>query len=154
MPGKVYVEKMFDNNLPPGTKISCSETGYSSDEIAMLWLEHFDEQTRGKQQGQYRLLIFDGHGSHMTYQFISKREQLKIIPFCLIAHSTTLLNHLMFLVFSQKSIGMDEQLKIEFVLAVMPLQNISSFNALLRSEPRPSRKRRFSLLLDVPAYGH
>ena len=88
MPGKVYVEKMFDNNLPPGTKISCSETGYSSDEIAMLWLEHFDEQTRGKQQGQYRLLIFDGHGSHMTYQFISKCEQLKIIPFCLIAHST------------------------------------------------------------------
>ena len=67
MPGKVYVEKMFDNDLPPGTKISVSETGYSSDELALQWLEHFDKQTRRRQQGQWRLLIFDGHGSHMTY---------------------------------------------------------------------------------------
>ncbi|PVH82784.1 hypothetical protein DL98DRAFT_355449, partial [Cadophora sp. DSE1049] len=33
IPGKVYVEKMFDNDLPPGTKILVSETGYSSDEL-------------------------------------------------------------------------------------------------------------------------
>ncbi|PVH68777.1 DDE-domain-containing protein [Cadophora sp. DSE1049] len=72
MPGAVYLEKMFNNNLPPGTKISCSEKGYSSDELALEWLKHFDQQTRGRQQGQWRLLIFDGYGSHMTYEFISR----------------------------------------------------------------------------------
>lgn len=55
MPGSVYLEKMFDNNLPAGTKIGCSETGYSSDELALEWLKHFDEQNRGRQTGQYRI---------------------------------------------------------------------------------------------------
>jgi hypothetical protein len=35
MPGKVYLKKIFDNNLPPSTKISASEKGYSSDELAI-----------------------------------------------------------------------------------------------------------------------
>ncbi|KAL5325278.1 hypothetical protein ACEPPN_006403 [Leptodophora sp. 'Broadleaf-Isolate-01'] len=38
MPGTVYFEKMFNNNLLLGTKISCSEKGYLSDELALEWL--------------------------------------------------------------------------------------------------------------------
>ncbi|PVH67851.1 DDE-domain-containing protein, partial [Cadophora sp. DSE1049] len=88
IPGKVYLEKMFDNNLPPDTKITASEKGYSSDDLAIKWLWHFHNQTKGRQHGAYRCLIFDGQGSHMTHEFISLCEDLKIIPFCLIAHST------------------------------------------------------------------
>jgi hypothetical protein len=88
MPCKVFKEKMFDNNLPDGTKIAQSETGYTDDELAISWLWHFHYQTKGIRKGKYRLLIFDGHGSHMTYEFVSICEQLDIIPFCLLAHST------------------------------------------------------------------
>jgi hypothetical protein len=88
MPCKVFKEKMFNNNLPDGTKIAQSETGYTDDELAIEWLWHFHKQTRGRQQGRYRLLIFDGHGSHMTFEFVSICDQLDIIPFCLLAHST------------------------------------------------------------------
>lgn len=41
MPCKVFKEKMFDNNLPDGTKIAQSETGYTDDELAISWLWHF-----------------------------------------------------------------------------------------------------------------
>ncbi|KAL5331125.1 hypothetical protein ACEPPN_000654 [Leptodophora sp. 'Broadleaf-Isolate-01'] len=35
MPGAVYLEKMFNNNLPLGTKISYNEKGYSSNELVL-----------------------------------------------------------------------------------------------------------------------
>ena len=65
---KVFLEKLFDNNLD--YIYALSNTGYIDDYLAIQWLYHFDRHTRGKQQGQYRLLIFDGHGSHITYEFI------------------------------------------------------------------------------------
>ena len=42
MPGAVYLEKMFNNNLLPGTKISYSKKGYLSDELVLEWLKHFN----------------------------------------------------------------------------------------------------------------
>ncbi|KAH7379093.1 hypothetical protein BKA64DRAFT_585249, partial [Cadophora sp. MPI-SDFR-AT-0126] len=35
-----------------------------------------------------RLLIFDSYSSYITYKFISRYEQLNIVPFYLITHST------------------------------------------------------------------
>ena len=88
MPSKVYLEKMFDNNLPARTKIVVTEKGYSGDDLAIKWLWYFHHQIKGKQYGQYRVLIFDGHGSHMTHKLILLFEDLKVNPFCLMAHST------------------------------------------------------------------
>lgn len=38
IPGAVYFEKMFNNNLLLGTKISCNKKGYLSDELVLEWL--------------------------------------------------------------------------------------------------------------------
>ena len=88
MPGRVFKEKMFDNNLPANTKIRVSEKGYTDDETALQWLWHFHNETKGRMRGRYRLLILDGHQSHLTYEFLSTAESLDIICFCLLAHST------------------------------------------------------------------
>ncbi len=90
MEAKVFIEKAFNNNLGTRTVIAQSESGFIDDELAFKWLWHFHYETKGRSKGKYRLLLFDGHGSHMTYEFISLCEQLDIIAFCLIAHSTHL----------------------------------------------------------------
>jgi len=42
----------------------------------------------------YRLLILDGHTSHFNWRFFDYCLNVKIIPFCLPAHSTHLLQPL------------------------------------------------------------
>jgi len=44
--------------------------------------------------GKYRLLILDGHTSHFNWAFFEFCLNNKIIPFCLPAHSTHLLQPL------------------------------------------------------------
>jgi hypothetical protein len=66
-----------------------SETGYTNDHIAFQWLQHFNTSTKSKvQQGQHWLLLFDCHGSHLTYEFIAYCHDNQIIPFCFIPKTT------------------------------------------------------------------
>src|SRR6201996_4574119 len=49
----------------PGTwKIAVSENGWTTDEIGLEWLQHFEEHTSSKTKGTHRLLVLNGHGSH------------------------------------------------------------------------------------------
>jgi hypothetical protein len=55
------------NDLPPGWVIGVSENGWTNNEIGLFWLEHvFDKHTKNRTIGRHRLLILDGHGSHVT----------------------------------------------------------------------------------------
>ena len=98
MSGKVHIEKSFQNDLNAGTLIGLSDTGYSNEVLGIHWLKHFDIQTFSCRQGAWRLL-FDGHVSHLGFEFISYCESVKIIPFCLPPHSTHLLQPLDITVF-------------------------------------------------------
>lgn len=47
-----------------------SPNGYASDEIGLRWLQkQFIPSTNSRTRGKYRLLILDGHGSHLTPEF-------------------------------------------------------------------------------------
>ncbi|RKF95964.1 hypothetical protein GcM1_068003, partial [Golovinomyces cichoracearum] len=100
MPGKIFTGKHFNKNLPPNTQLATSDNGYSDDELAYKWLWHFHRQTLKHWKSEHCLLIFDSHGSHMTFDFISFCDQLDIIPFCLVAHSTHVCQPLGVTVFS------------------------------------------------------
>jgi len=41
MPGKIFQEKLWNNNLPPDSKIGLGEKGYTDDELVLKWLWHF-----------------------------------------------------------------------------------------------------------------
>ncbi len=56
----------------------------------MDWLRHFDKHSAKWQVGLYRLLVMDGYGSHLTYEFWSYAKEYKIILFRLPPHSTHL----------------------------------------------------------------
>jgi hypothetical protein len=61
----------------------------------LAWLEQvFDRYTKAKARRSYRLLIVDGHGSHLTQDFIDYCDQNRIILAVLPPHSTQTLQPL------------------------------------------------------------
>jgi hypothetical protein len=46
-----------------------SENGWTTDEFGFKRIQHFDEHTKHRTTGVYRLLIVDGHESHISAQF-------------------------------------------------------------------------------------
>lgn len=92
---KGYTEGWLHSTLPIGSRIEVSQNGWTTDEIGLRWLQTlFIPATNQRSQGAWRLLILDGHGSHLTPQFDQICEQNKIIPLCMPAHSSHLLQPL------------------------------------------------------------
>jgi transposase len=92
--GKVYIESWFDG-LPGDWRFEVSPNGWTTDEIGLRWLQKlFIPSTNSYTQGRYRLLILDGHGSHLTPQFDQICAENKIIPICMPPHSSHLLQPL------------------------------------------------------------
>jgi hypothetical protein len=53
--------------LPTGWRLNKSDNGWTTDEIGIKWLEkHFIPETAKRQRGAYRMLVLDGHRSHLT----------------------------------------------------------------------------------------
>ena len=93
--GKVYISGWFETNLPSDWRIEISNNGWTTDEIGLRWLqEHFIPHINSRIRGRYRLLILDGHGSHLTPQFDRICAENNIIPLCMPAHSSHLLQPL------------------------------------------------------------
>ena len=88
-PGLVHLERRYeDGALSEKSRIAVSSSGYSNDELASDWLHFFQKHTRDRAHGEQRLLLFDGHGSHLTWQFLDLCEQWNIIPFVFPPHTT------------------------------------------------------------------
>lgn len=80
--------------IPSDWTIGASENGWTNDEMTMLWLQSFEKLTRARTVGMKRLLVLDGHGSHITVQFDEFCSQNNIIPICMPAHSSHILQPL------------------------------------------------------------
>ena len=94
--GKVHIEGWYqDEALPHDWRIEVSPNGWTTDEIGLRWLQKvFIPATNGCTSGRYRLLILDGHGSHLTPQFDEICSQNDIVPICMPPHSSHLLQPL------------------------------------------------------------
>jgi len=94
MSGIVFKEQHFDNDLDDDVLFGISESRYTNDRLSFEWIKHFDKQTKDSKKGKYKLLIIDGHGSYLTYEFVNYCWDYDIIPFLLPAHTTHLLQPL------------------------------------------------------------
>ena len=97
--GDILLEKHFENNMDNKAKLACSPTGFTNDRLTYRWLEHFNELTNGIGK-KWRVLIMDGHGSHLSDHFKFYAFRNRIVPFLLPSHSTHLLQPLDVGVFS------------------------------------------------------
>ncbi|RJE17446.1 Pogo transposable element, partial [Aspergillus sclerotialis] len=92
--GKNYCKSWF-NNLPSNWRFEVSDNGWTTDKIGLRWLQKlFVPGTTTRTKGKYRLLILDGHGSHLTPQFDQICSENAIIPLRMPAHSSHLLQPL------------------------------------------------------------
>ena len=48
LPGQLHLEGWVNNELEGNTLMAVSESGYTNDEIALDWLQHFNKCTAAK----------------------------------------------------------------------------------------------------------
>jgi hypothetical protein len=72
-------------------RFNCNSKGWTSNEHGLDWLKRcFDPETREKANGEYRLLICDGHDSHITAEFFAYCMDNNILLMILPPHSSHL----------------------------------------------------------------
>ena len=60
------IQKSWKEALKSG-EITVSENGWTDNTIGFEWLQRgFDQETQAYQKGEYRMLLVDGHASHIT----------------------------------------------------------------------------------------
>ena len=94
--GKTHRTTWFeDTQLPRDWTIAVSDNGWTTDQLGLQWLKSvFEPYTVARTKGSYRLLILDGHSSHVNPAFDQFCSQHKIVPLCMPAHSSHLLQPL------------------------------------------------------------
>ncbi|KAF2194150.1 hypothetical protein K469DRAFT_709657 [Zopfia rhizophila CBS 207.26] len=63
--------------------LKVSESSYSNDQIALDYIKHFNKFTKLGLVGEWRLLIYNGHSSHLTHEFITSHvlQPLHVVVF-------------------------------------------------------------------------
>jgi hypothetical protein len=78
-------------SLPRYRKLSVSENGWTNNALGLQWLNHFDQHTKAGQVGANRLLILDGHESHLNQDFKDYCLRNKILTLWMPSHSSHIL---------------------------------------------------------------
>ena len=87
--GEKFMESWYDHPDLPNFWTAVSPKGYVNDFLAIGWLQKFHEATKDRtKRGEKRVLIFDGHETHKTVEFLQLCEDYDIIPFCFRPHTT------------------------------------------------------------------
>jgi hypothetical protein len=90
-----FIQYGWFDTLPDDWRLDISDNGWTTDAIGMKWLTKvFIPITNARTTGRYRMLILDGHGSHLTPQFDQICTENHIIPVCMPPHSSHLLQPL------------------------------------------------------------
>lgn len=68
--------------------VTSTESGWSNNDIGLAWLEQVFDRLTKQDSGRWRLLIVDGHGSHVTDDFIAYCDSNRILLAIYPPHST------------------------------------------------------------------
>ncbi|SAM84174.1 uncharacterized protein UBRO_20814 [Ustilago bromivora] len=99
--GKSHMQGWYCNHTAAKDWVfATGQNGWTNNELALHWLKDcFDKHTKQRAQGKYQLLILDGHGSHITAEFIQQAQDSHIVCLCLPPHATHLLQPLDVVIF-------------------------------------------------------
>jgi hypothetical protein len=93
--GKNVLQNWIPNEVLEHWFFSANTKGWTSNLHGLEWLKRvFEPTTRTKANGQYRLLVCDGHDSHISGSFIAHCLQNRIILLILPPHTSHLLQPL------------------------------------------------------------
>jgi hypothetical protein len=116
---------------------SCNDKGWTSNVHGEQWIQDcFDVATKDKANGRYRLLLCDGHDSHITAQFVRYCIDNKIIVFLLPPHSSHLLQPLDVGVFGPVKAAMSLLLSRLYTTEISRLQKIEWLENYMKARLR------------------
>jgi hypothetical protein len=75
-------------------QFAVTPSGWTNNDMMLHWLQYYNEQTAPLANGLHRLLIVDGHGSHLQLAVHEFCDENRIILACMPPHSTHLLQPL------------------------------------------------------------
>ncbi|KAH3991532.1 hypothetical protein HBI56_220310 [Parastagonospora nodorum] len=91
--------------------VTATPSGWSNDNVGIAWLKQvFDRYTKEKAGRSWRLLILDGHGSHVTMDFIEYCSHNRILLLVFPPHSTHTLQPLDVVMFRPLSNAYSQEL--------------------------------------------
>ena len=92
------IQSSWVDAIQPGKHevfVTSTPSGWTTNNTGLAWLEQvFDRKTKHKASRSRRLLIIDGHGSHVTMDFIQYCDRNRILLCILPPHSTQTLQPL------------------------------------------------------------
>ena len=83
-----------DTPLPPDWVISVSSNGWTTNEIGLDWIKHFDKDSRSRTIGAKHLLVLDGHETHHSADFEHYCKEHNIMTLCMPPHLSHILQQL------------------------------------------------------------
>jgi hypothetical protein len=83
-----------ESGFPPSWIIKPTLNGWTDNKTGLEWIRHFDKHTKQRTKGVYRMLILDGHESHVSAEFEQYCKENNIIPISMPPHSSHLLQPL------------------------------------------------------------
>lgn len=89
--GSWFMEDWSNENQDGSELLLLSDSGYTNEDLGMLWLDHFITYSGAGPKAPMKLLLFDGHSSHTTEDFRLKCWANNIIPYELLSHMTHLM---------------------------------------------------------------
>jgi hypothetical protein len=92
--GKHLQSTWFPAQDTPDWLYTTSENGWTSNQIGYEWLQRIFLPATTPRQGQWRLLILDGHGSHIPVDFMWSCRQNKVWLLYLPPHASHILQPL------------------------------------------------------------
>jgi hypothetical protein len=111
-----YVLAKWKEGDPIKANVVTSEHGWMNSKICLSWLRDvFDAETAEKAADRPRLLIWDGHVSHMTYEAAMYAKNHNILLLCLPPHSTALLQPLDKVLFGPLARAMSDEIELAAV---------------------------------------
>jgi hypothetical protein len=75
-----------DDTIPKDWAIAVSPNGWKNNDIGMDFIRHFDKHISSRTTGVYRLLVLDGHDSHLSAEFELFCKEHNIVTLCILAH--------------------------------------------------------------------
>ncbi len=134
--GKYHLAPWYkDASIPRDWVIALSDNGWTTNKLGVEWLKHFDEHTEARTVGSHRLLIIDGHESHLSYEFNKLCKEKRIVTLCMPPHSSHLLQPL--------DVGIFSPLKVAYGRQACELMKVH-INHITKIEFLPCYKAAFS----------
>lgn len=83
-----------ESGFPNDWVIKPTPNRWTDNETGLEWIKHFNKHTKPKRDADYRMLIIDGHESHVSAEFDQYCKNNKIITVSMPPHSSHLLQPL------------------------------------------------------------